>query len=357
MRANPAAGAFAARAISNYTSPTEWASLMESLPEEPSRQLAVYRPLRESLALALYDEKEAPICLSISLRRIDGAAMTLRYFWSREQPTSDLIHRMISNLDREARSRGIAVIRAAPSLSPHLCAPGQDKWEQWLGPDRNGKARIVPVSYPQTTEFTCGPASLLMAMSLFKKETVVDWRLEVELWREATTIFSLAGPGGCDPYGLALAAWKRGLDVQMFVNTELPILDRGNTERKRKLMALVQEDFKTAVVSAGIAVHRRPWMIGELKDAVKGGSAAIVLIDQMRSIGHSVPHWILVHSADDGYLFANDPWIEPERSETIMDVMDVPLTPNELDHMSWFGETPHRAMILLHQRAPTAISS
>ena len=27
---------------------------------------------------------------------------------------------------------------------------------------------------------------------------------ELTLWREATTIFSNAGPGGCDPYGMAV---------------------------------------------------------------------------------------------------------------------------------------------------------
>jgi hypothetical protein len=61
--------------------------------------------------------------------------------------------------------------------------------------------------YRQTTDFTCGPASLMMAMKTLAPQTKIDRGLELQLWREANTIFMgpSGGHGGCSALGLALA--------------------------------------------------------------------------------------------------------------------------------------------------------
>ena len=64
--------------------------------------------------------------------------------------------------------------------------------------------------YQQTTDFTCGPAALMMAMASLRPEHPCTQSLELEIWREATTVFMTSGHGGCHPLGLALAARKRG---------------------------------------------------------------------------------------------------------------------------------------------------
>ena len=68
--------------------------------------------------------------------------------------------------------------------------------------------------YQQTTEFTCGPASLMMAMASLDKSVKPHQALELDLWREATTIFMTSGHGGCHPVGLALAAQRRGFKAR-----------------------------------------------------------------------------------------------------------------------------------------------
>ncbi|HEX6927945.1 MAG TPA: peptidase C39 family protein, partial [Gammaproteobacteria bacterium] len=60
--------------------------------------------------------------------------------------------------------------------------------------------------YRQTTEFTCGPAALMMAMAAIDPAIDFNRRLEFRLWREATTVFMTSGHGGCGPFGMALAA-------------------------------------------------------------------------------------------------------------------------------------------------------
>ncbi|MGH6929031.1 MAG: peptidase C39 family protein, partial [Dongiaceae bacterium] len=53
--------------------------------------------------------------------------------------------------------------------------------------------------YGQTTDFTCGPSSLIMVMKALKPGVKADRALELQLWREENTIFlGTSGVlGGC----------------------------------------------------------------------------------------------------------------------------------------------------------------
>lgn len=63
---------------------------------------------------------------------------------------------------------------------------------------QDARALSVPY-YQQTTDFTCGAASLLMAMGALEPARVAQRREELQIWREATTVFMTAGHGGCSP--------------------------------------------------------------------------------------------------------------------------------------------------------------
>ncbi len=60
--------------------------------------------------------------------------------------------------------------------------------------------------YPQHTDFTCGPASLMMGMAALSPQQALTMSEELGIWRESTTIYMMAGHGGCSPVGLAAAA-------------------------------------------------------------------------------------------------------------------------------------------------------
>ena len=60
--------------------------------------------------------------------------------------------------------------------------------------------------FSQTTDFTCGPACLMMALKHLGAVETLDERLELRLWRETTTIYLASGHGGCGPFGMAVAA-------------------------------------------------------------------------------------------------------------------------------------------------------
>ena len=100
------------------------------------------------------------------------------------------------------------------------------------------RADLVKVPYyRQTLDFTCGPAALMMAMKALDPALELDRKLELRLWREATTIFMTSGHGGCGPYGLALSAHRRGFDLEIHVNEDhVFLVDSVRSPEKKEVM-------------------------------------------------------------------------------------------------------------------------
>ena len=102
------------------------------------------------------------------------------------------------------RSRSPATARPATGSSatdPNITRtmPTRCCSRKRLQPALRGLKRTPPYRH-QTTDFTCGPACLMMALAWAKPQRKLEPGLEFRLWREATTIFMTAGHGGCGPY-------------------------------------------------------------------------------------------------------------------------------------------------------------
>ncbi|QEW20851.1 hypothetical protein LA6_003052 [Marinibacterium anthonyi] len=247
-----------------------------------------------------------------------------------------------------ARARGVPLIRATPDLPDAVTALGLEETgrgyaQRWLGdpiisPHHTGH-------YVQSTGFTCGPVSLAMAMGAVTRST------EIAIWREATTMIGLTGPGGCDPYGVALAAARRGFDLTLhFDATEAVLLDRANTEAKKDLMRFVQSEFRDEAL-AGLDVRPEPLSGDDLTRAVRAGGQVILLIDQCHTHDHHAPHWVLIHGERDGLFLVNDPWAEPDDGEGPADVDCIPVPLETLMRMGAYGDPAYHAAIVLRGRA------
>ncbi|MGH7658050.1 MAG: GNAT family N-acetyltransferase/peptidase C39 family protein, partial [Gemmatimonadales bacterium] len=186
------------------------------------------------------------------------------------------------------------------------------RFEKDLEPELAGAGRIIPF-YGQTTDFTCGPAALLMAMSALDESIKPSRRLELRLWRESTTIFMTAGHGGCGPFGLALAAHGRGFRVRIFVSDLEPLfLDTVRSARKKEVMRLVQEDFRAEVAETDITVTHRGLGLPDLTRALSEGGVPLVLVSAYRMYEQRVPHWLVILGVDERFVHAHDPWFGVE---------------------------------------------
>lgn len=214
------------------------------------------------------------------------------------------------------------------------------------GPQR----KRIPL-YVQTTDFTCGPASLMMAMRALESGTECTRSLELQLWREATTIFMTAGHGGCGPHGLALAAWRRGFRVELFLNDSNPLFTEGvRNPEKKEVMELVHHDFVEQLAATDVVVSERAVTTAELAARIEAGGMPLVLISAYRFTRNKSPHWVLLTAVDDNFIYLHDPDVDTDEDKSALDNSYVPVARAEFERFAVFGRRALRAAVVLHKR-------
>lgn len=213
--------------------------------------------------------------------------------------------------------------------------------------DRRRMGRDIAF-YAQTLDFTCGPASLMMAMHALGADVTFDRRLELRVWREATTIFMTSGLGGCGPYGLALAALRRGFDVRLRLRDDhIAFFDSVRSAEKKEVIRLVQEDMRAELEAAGVPILFERLTAQELANEVADGAVPVVLISSARIYGERFPHWVVVTDVDDHFIYVHDPFVDRDEGETETDCMHLPIARREFDRMLRYGRAGLQAAVLL----------
>ena len=221
------------------------------------------------------------------------------------------------------------------------------RYEKTLAPDLKPELQRVPF-YEQTLDFTCGPSSLMMAMQALKPDLVLDRTLELRIWREATTIFMTSGHGGCGPFGLALAARRRGFAVELFINDPgVPLVDSVRSPEKKEVMRLVHEDMQDEVRRLGVPVHYKTLGLDRLSECFDSGAVPMVLISSYRIYQEKFPHWVVVTGVDRHFVYVHDPFVDYENGETTLDSINMPIQREEFSRMSRYGRVGLQAVLLI----------
>jgi ribosomal-protein-alanine acetyltransferase len=221
-----------------------------------------------------------------------------------------------------------------------------------------GKTQQAVPYYAQTTEFSCGPAALMMAMSAHSRQYTATQREELRIWREATTIFMTSGHGGCDPYGLALAAHVRGFRPVVYVSRSGPLfLDTVRTPEKKHVMTQVYEDFHARILEAGIDVKNTEITQNTIKDHLAAGGIPVILISVYQMSRKKAPHWVAVTAIDDKFVYINDPEIDPALHQSPFDLQYVPISLQSFDRIAQFGQNRLRTAVIVYPSSPERSSS
>ncbi len=204
--------------------------------------------------------------------------------------------------------------------------------------------------YEQTLDFTCGSSSLMMAMKTLDPDLTLDRTLELRIWREATTIFMTSGHGGCGPFGLALAARRRGFQVEMFVTEEgVPLIDSVRSPEKKEVMRLVHEEMLAEATEVGIPIVYGSLSLDELQAKFAGGGIPLVLISSYRIYAEKFPHWVVVTGFDDTFVYVHDPYVDYEMGETPMDSINMPILRREFARMARYGRVGLQAVVVVYR--------
>jgi ribosomal protein S18 acetylase RimI-like enzyme/predicted double-glycine peptidase len=202
--------------------------------------------------------------------------------------------------------------------------------------------------YRQTLDFTCGPAALIMAMKALDPGLRPDRMLELRLWREATTIFMTSGHGGCGPFGLALAAARRGFRVEVIVSEPgVQMIETVRNPEKKEVMALVQADMARELDELGVPVKFSAVSLALLEERYAAGAVPIVLISSWQIYEEKSPHWVVVTGFDEHFVYVNDPFVDEDEGEVTADSINMPIGREQFDRMSRYGRKGLQATVFI----------
>ena len=221
------------------------------------------------------------------------------------------------------------------------------------------KARAVP-HYGQTTDFTCGPSSLIMAMQALKPSVKADRALELQLWREANTIFMgpSGGHGGCSALGLALAAHRRGFGAEVHVNHRGVAARRPRASRRSapRSCACCRNATCRKRAPPAFPFAMTAWMIDDLAAALGAGALPIVLNSMEFLHNDPTAHWFVVTAIDDDNVYVNDPWVDRAKGKAPRDMTGVPIPRALFAGVTSYGKKRERAAVLVRRRPAALIS-
>jgi ribosomal protein S18 acetylase RimI-like enzyme len=202
--------------------------------------------------------------------------------------------------------------------------------------------------YEQTLAFSCGPAALMMAMKALAPDLVLDRGLEVRLWREATSVFMTAGHGGTTPFGLAVAAARRGFAAAVYASGPRPLFgDSVRSDDKRAVIALTEEDYVAEMRERGIPLYEAAPDLAAVTAALADGAVVVVLISTWRLYRERAPHWVVLTGFDAEHIYIHDPWIDPNMDYGAVDKVNIPIRRDEFARMMRYGRGQTQTALII----------
>lgn len=201
--------------------------------------------------------------------------------------------------------------------------------------------------YPQSLDFTCGPACLMMCLNYLKPEIELNQSLEMTLWKEATVIFMTSGLGGTDGYGLALSALNRGLSCRLIMSMDTtPMLKSVRVHNKREIMRVVHKDMKRKARQVGLSNAVYQYGIDDIVSALHRGFIPIAMISTYRLTGDRVPHWVIVTGFDKKNIYIHDPDIASYKKRESK-ARNIKIEKTEFLRMTRYGKEVYRCILFI----------
>lgn len=203
-----------------------------------------------------------------------------------------------------------------------------------------------PPYYRQSTHFTCGAVTALLARAQAGAvpRQALDREAELTLWRDATNF------PACEPVGLGVAVRRRWptASVEVFLDTDEPVLLDHLSGSEREWRAVLQRASRSDARRSGMPVDGRRLSLTGLREAIGRRRQHVLLLVSLATMqGFDVPHWVLCHGVVPGAVVVEDPWFNAAAGETWVDAHLLPVPDASLDAMSLLGEERVRGAVLI----------
>jgi len=166
--------------------------------------------------------------------------------------------------------------------------------------------------YHQRHDFTCGSASLMMAMKYFDPSLEMSGDLEIDIWRESNLVEDWSTCGR----GLAYSAAKRGYGAKIFASVDdIPFKDKilsVSSNVDPKVLEFFFRDMKRRALALDVPEINKRVAFEDISSAIRQKSVPIILVNAKFLHNEDAPHWIVVRGWNSQGVFINDPvWIAP----------------------------------------------
>ena len=171
--------------------------------------------------------------------------------------------------------------------------------------------RLDVPHYTQTMDFSCGPACVAMALKYFNFISEMDRDLEVELWRETSSI-EMYGTGR---YGVSAPLVVRGLNVHIITdNPGLGLIERAKTYVKSLKGSISYLEFfydmqkRTCSLNGTTQEIRKP-TLQDIREGLQSDRVLFALVSTIifEEEDEDIPHWIIITGEENGILTVNNP--------------------------------------------------
>ncbi|MFE6973454.1 peptidase C39 family protein [Streptomyces sp. NPDC057682] len=202
-----------------------------------------------------------------------------------------------------------------------------------------------PPYYGQSTHFTCGAVTALVAQAhagVLPREAL-DRRAELTLWRDANNVMA------CEPVGLgvALRRARPSSRVTVHLDTDRPVLLDHLAPDDQEWRALLQEVSRAEAERLGVPVDPHHLPLSAVREAIGRRDHVLLLLSLAAMQGFDVPHWVLCHGAVPGALVIEDPWANAATGDTWVDAHLLPVPDASLDTMSTMAPGGFRGAVTL----------
>ncbi len=213
--------------------------------------------------------------------------------------------------------------------------------------------------YTQSSEFTCGPACVLMVMKHFDPSLQVGRELEFEVWRQCNMI----GIKGADPYGLSVPLIDEGYEVRLTAQQKRTLDYKAWKRRLRRIFSSeeielslfgMRENRQRANRRGLPVTYKRP-VVADLILAVRHGLVPIALVHMGVIHSLNIPHWVVVTGVDEENVVFNDPY--PPKGHKGLGLPHVKFQKILDDIGTRIGLSPSVLFVRKRQIGPTGTSS
>lgn len=246
---------------------------------------------------------------------------------------------------REAAAAGFAPLGPPLAGKGEPAGPGTG-YVRWLSEG----AGTPPAYYGQSTHFTCGAVTALVAREhagLLPREEL-DRDAELTLWRDATNF------PACEPVGLGVAvrrAWPSS-SVVVQLDAEGPVLLDHLTGDEREWRAHLQRLARADAARIGVPIDAGRLSVDAIRGTVARGDHVLLLVSLARMQGFDVPHWVLCHGAVPGAVVIEDPWANAATGDTWVDAHLLPIPDSSLDSMAAVEPRRFRGAVTIARMVP-----